>query len=164
VRIGVIADTHDNLPMLERALTVLKRRGVEMLLHAGDYVAPFSLKAILASELPMVGVFGNNDGERAGLSRLSESLHKGPYRFELDGRTIIMAHEPAVLDGALRPGDELAVCAHTHEVQISEGPPLRVNPGEVGGWLTGRCTGAVVELKSLTAEVVEFGTQGRGRR
>jgi hypothetical protein len=162
--IGILADTHDNLPMIERALTELKARKVEVLLHAGDYVAPFALKRVLASELPLVGVFGNNDGERRGLGKLSEDIHLGPYRFELEGRTIVMAHEPDVLKDALGDGDDLGVCGHTHEPQISIGPPLVVNPGEVGGWLTGRSTGAVVDLKTMCAELLEFAGHERAKR
>jgi len=159
--VGVISDTHDNLPMTRRALDELKGRNVELLLHAGDYVSPFSLKLILASGLPLVGVFGNNDGERKGLSALSKDLHPEPHRFEAAGRTILIAHSPETLDGAIEPGDDVAVCGHTHKADVSAGPPLRVNPGEVGGWVSGRCTCAVVDLKALTVELVEFATQER---
>lgn len=159
--IGVLADSHDNLAMMGRAIEQLRARGVAVLLHAGDYIAPFALKLIVNSGIPFVGVFGNNDGERKGLSALSEDLFPGPHRFELEGRTILMAHEPEALSAALEPGDDLGVCAHTHRPEISVGPPLMVNPGEVGGWVTGRCTGAIVELRTMTAQIIEFGMQER---
>ena len=39
--IGIMADTHDNLPMVERAIRRLNEAKVELALHAGDYVSPF---------------------------------------------------------------------------------------------------------------------------
>ena len=159
--IGVLADTHDNLVVTGRALEELRTRAVEALLHAGDYIAPFSLKLLVNFGIPFLGVFGNNDGEKKGLAGITEDLFPGPHRFEMDGRRIVMAHEPEVLASALAPGDDLAVCGHTHRPEISVGPPLVLNPGEVGGWLTGRCTGAIVDLKDMTAEIIEFGKQER---
>ena len=34
-----------------------------IVLHAGDYCAPFSLKPFIELNMPMVGVFGRNDGD-----------------------------------------------------------------------------------------------------
>lgn len=39
--IGLISDTHDNLPMVEKAVKKLNQENVALVLHAGDYVAPF---------------------------------------------------------------------------------------------------------------------------
>ena len=157
--VGVLSDTHDNLPMIERAAAVLCARGVQVLLHAGDYVAPFALKLLMRRGIPLIGVFGNNDGERNGLSKINGEVLEGPYRLALEGRTVLIAHEPEVLADAVRPGDELAICGRTHQPAICFGPPLAVSPGEAGGWLTGRATGVIVDLENLTAEVVEFGKQ-----
>ncbi|MCD6357970.1 MAG: metallophosphoesterase family protein, partial [Thermoproteales archaeon] len=62
-KIGVMADTHDNLAALDKALRELERRGVKRVLHAGDIIAPFTLRRILARGFEFTGVFGNNDGE-----------------------------------------------------------------------------------------------------
>ena len=71
--VGVIADTHDNLPLVARAMELFRRRGVGAVLHAGDFVAPFALKPFVAADMPLTGVFGNNDGERDGLAALSDA-------------------------------------------------------------------------------------------
>jgi len=154
--IGVMADTHDNLPLIEQALKELKDRGAALLVHAGDFVAPFALKAVLAGGIPLVGVFGNNDGEREGLMKLHVDLHKEPHRFMAGGRSLVAAHGPEVLWRVLKGGDDVGICGHTHEPLIEPGPPLVVNPGEVGGWLTGRSTAAVIDLATLRAEIVEL--------
>ncbi len=63
-------------------------------------------------------------------------------------------HEPFVLE-ALRnsPVPDLIVYGHTHESELLEGPPLVVNPGEVGGWLTGKSTVALVSLEEMEASI-----------
>lgn len=157
--VGIISDTHDNLPVIDRGLDLLEERGVQTLLHAGDLVAPFALKLILRKGLPLVGVFGNNDGERVGLGRMHDKLYEGPHRFELDGRTVLMAHEQEVLMEARQGNEDLLICGHDHNADIVAGTPLRINPGEMGGWLTGCCTGAIVDTHDMTAELIEFGRQ-----
>jgi len=156
--VGVLADTHDNLPMIRRATALLQARGVQVLLHAGDYVSPFALRLLMQAGIPLIGVFGNNDGERRGLRSVTAEIFKGPHRFELGGRSIVMAHDSGALGRAALEAD-LAIWGHTHKVEVSPGPPLSVNPGEAGGWLSGRATGAIVDLEKLTAEIVEFGEQ-----
>ena len=46
---------------------------------------------------------------------------------------------------------------HTHQPEIrKEGQTLIINPGECGGWLYGKSTVAICDLKSQTAEMVEL--------
>ncbi len=161
MRVGVLADTHDNLLMIDRATAALRARGVEMILHAGDFVSPFALKLLLQAGIPLIGVFGNNDGEKDGLSKLTSEIFEAPHRFELAGKSVVLAHEREALAEAIEAGDDLAVCGHSHRPEISAGRPLTVNPGETSGWLTGRPTGAIVDLKDMSAEIVEFGRQER---
>jgi len=44
MKIGVISDTHDNLPLIEKAVKIFNEKGVKLVLHAGDYVALFVVK------------------------------------------------------------------------------------------------------------------------
>jgi len=157
--IGVISDTHDNLPKIAAAMELFAARRVGAVLHAGDYVAPFALKLLLKPGIRLVGVLGNNDGERQGLRKLCGALHDAPHRFELGGRTVVLAHDAEQLQPALVAGAHLAVHGHTHRAAVQPGTPLVVNPGEAGGWLTGRCTVALVELDSMRVEIVDLGEQ-----
>ncbi|MFO8007922.1 MAG: metallophosphoesterase [Candidatus Brocadiia bacterium] len=157
--IGVVSDTHDNLLMARRAVSMLQARGAEAILHAGDFVAPFALKVLLSAGVPLIAVLGNNDGEVAGLSALCDDLHEPPYRFDLGGRQVVLTHDEALLTDELCAGADLIVCGHSHAPKVQAGPPLRVNPGEAGGWLSGRCTAAMVDLDAMEAEIVELGTQ-----
>ena len=67
--IGIMSDTHDNLEAIRKAVEFLNAQKVSLVLHAGDYIAPFTVNEFKKLSCPFVGVFGNNDGERKGLLR-----------------------------------------------------------------------------------------------
>lgn len=161
--IGVISDTHDNLPMIRRGLGELERAGAEALLHCGDFIAPFAVKEIAAARIPnCFGVFGNNDGETLMLHRLFSEfgrLEKPPFFFDLGGIEIGMFHEPPPLDVALEMPRELIVFGHTHEACVKKGRALVVNPGECCGWLKGRGSVAVVDTSTMEARIIEFDSE-----
>ena len=69
ILIGVIADTHDRLPMVDKAVKKLNEENVELVLHAGDYVAPFVIPKFQKLKAKLIGVFGNNDGDREFLKK-----------------------------------------------------------------------------------------------
>jgi len=167
--IGVLSDTHDNLPMVRKAVRFFAEAGVEALLHAGDFVAPFALKVVLTFEPPspreglrrpggpVYAVFGNNDGERAGLSKLLPDLTAGARRITLGERTIVLVHDEAALADADREDADVIVVGHTHDAEVRAGKPLVVNPGECAGWIKGRCTVATLDTETLEATIHEIG-------
>jgi hypothetical protein len=73
------------------------------------------------------------------------------------GRSDLASQNTAIMEHLRRA--DLLVCAHTHRPAVEQGPPLVVNPGEAGGWLTGRCTAALVDLDRIQAEIIELGSQ-----
>lgn len=156
--IGLIADTHDNLPKIKEAVRIFNQRGVEIVLHAGDYIAPFSLGPLEELRFPYLGVFGNNDGEKDGLSRSSKgAIKNSPRELELDGKRIILLHDLQTLE--IKPKDkyDLVVYGHTHKVDVTKtNGRLVINPGECGGWLTGESTIAIVDLKKSLAEIIKI--------
>lgn len=155
--IGVVSDSHDNLPAIGAAVAALSERGVGHLLHAGDVVAPFAAKAWRAFEGPITAVFGNNDGERAGLAKVLDDIHQPPHALTLGDRRIVLAHDEQDLTGAVIGAADLVIFGHSHRPETRrEGSQVLVNPGEVGGWLTGRRTCAVVGLHDLSVEVVRL--------
>ena len=46
MRIGIISDTHDNVPMVQRAVEIFNAEAVDLVLHEGDYVSPFAVKPL----------------------------------------------------------------------------------------------------------------------
>lgn len=64
MRVGIISDVHGNLPALEKALTVLRARGVSAVVSAGDVIGygPFPNECIdLLRAETAVGVLGNHE-------------------------------------------------------------------------------------------------------
>ncbi len=41
--IGIVSDSHDNVPMLQRAVEYFNHAGCELVIHAGDIISPFSM-------------------------------------------------------------------------------------------------------------------------
>ena len=155
--IGILSDTHDNLPRIDEAVGLFNRSRVGFVIHAGDFVAPFTIDRLKKLSCGWTGVFGNNDGEREGLSLKSEGRIKPPpLRLVLEGRRITVVHDRAGLDFASEKAD-LIVYGHSHKPDVSHsGSTLVVNPGECSGWLSGHSTVAFVDLADMKAQIKEL--------
>ena len=163
MKLGILSDTHDNLPLLHRAAERLREAGVGHIVHAGDFVAPFALPPLREVEVPVTGVLGNNDGERVFLkARFDEYgwMLGAKFAFlELGGRRIAVHHEPEPVEALAASGlYEVVIYGHTHAVDIrpAASGTWIINPGEGGGWLTGHSTLVVLDLESLEPELVEL--------
>ena len=161
--IGILSDTHDNIEKTGAAVTLFNREGVEMVLHAGDYVAPFMIKTLAGLKAPMTGVFGNNDGDRPLLLQMcAKHEHMeiaGNFAgLDADGVRIALmhGHEQRLLEAfAGCSCVNVLVYGHTHRPEVrKEGKTLIVNPGEVYGYLTGKSTVALLDTKKMDAEIV----------
>lgn len=159
MKIGIISDTHDNIPNIKKAVSIFNANKVEFVIHAGDYVAPFAVVPLDDLKCDYVGVFGNNDGEKVGLSKKSQGKIKPqPYKFELQNKKILVIHEPDNLDDLINSQNyDIIVYGHTHDYMIkNQGKTLIINPGECCGWLTGKGTIVIVELDEMSARLVEL--------
>ena len=159
MKIGIISDTHDNVPKIKEAVRIFNENEVALVLHGGDYIAPFALNPLEGLKCEYVGVFGNNDGEKLGLSKKAQGrINVAPHSLDFGGKQILVMHEPGALDAVIKSQSyHLIVYGHTHEPVVEKhGETLVVNPGECGGWLKGRNTIAIADLDQMTAEIVEL--------
>lgn len=154
MKVGIVSDSHDNVPMIKRAVEVFNARKVEYVLHAGDYVAPFSVKEFMKLEARLIGVFGNNDGEETGIGALCGDIHHPPHSLVLDGRKILITHDLYDLNQEQQNNADVIIFGHTHKAEIGEGSPLYINPGECGGWVRGKSTVSILDLKQLEAHII----------
>ena len=72
MKIGLISDTHDDINNVQKAIEIFKEEKVSLIIHAGDFIFPGVIDEFkkLKDELPgirIIGVLGNNDGEKLGL-------------------------------------------------------------------------------------------------
>lgn len=159
--IGVMSDSHDNQDAIDQAVTYFNEKGADLVVHAGDLVAPFMVPHLAKLDAPLKIVYGNNEGERQFLKeRLADEMETDIgdlATFEHAGKTIACYHGTiaAITDGLVKSQTyDLVVTGHTHEPLVERtGGTLHVNPGETCGYLTGRKTIAVVDLKAMTAEL-----------
>ncbi len=158
--IGIISDTHDRLDRIDWALGVFRDEGVELLIHAGDFVAPFTLKPYLEGPWEFIGIFGNNDGDQILLDKRSGGkIRTAPHVLHAGGRKIVVTHYPDAVDVmAEGPGADVVIYGHTHtpEIRKVEGGGLIINPGECCGWSTGRSSIAVLDTDTMIAKIVDF--------
>ena len=68
MKIGIMSDSHDNMPAIVKAVGFFNDVGVSLVIHAGDLITPFVAKPLSELDMDLVAVFGNNDGERLGLA------------------------------------------------------------------------------------------------
>jgi hypothetical protein len=156
--IGIVSDSHDNLPAIRKAVKLFNDRGVEIVLHAVDYISPFAVKEFSNLSCELWGVFGNNDGEKEGVKKAVEdfgTIEDSPVTLELDGRKIHLTHKP--VKDYFADLFDVAIYGHTHEPRVEkrEGS-LIINSGECSGWLNGRKTVAIADLERMEAEIVDL--------
>jgi len=165
-RIGILSDTHDNKWAQQAVLERFRAAEVGLVIHGGDYVAPFNARLYAGIGCPFTGVFGNNDGERVGLVKAFSDvgkIHVGPHPLREEGRLLLVMHEPGALEALARSGEfDVVIYGHTHALDVrivphanGRGQTLVVNPGEASGWLHDRATAVLLDLETLEPEVIE---------
>lgn len=163
--IGLIADTHDNLPLVDKAIKKLNEMNVGLVLHAGDYVTPFVIPKFKELKAKLIGVFGNNDGDRELLKKRFDEYEdleiRGNFaQIFLGGLRIALLHgdEEELLDALVNSESfDVVVRGHTHKAEVyQKGKTLVVNPGEVCGYLTGKSTIVLLDTDDWKAERIEL--------
>ncbi|MBT3283515.1 metallophosphoesterase [Candidatus Bathyarchaeota archaeon] len=161
--VGLISDTHDRLPLIERAIERLKEERVKLVLHAGDYISLFTAKPYAELDVPMIGVFGNNCAETEELKNVYSGVGadlRGYFaEVEEGGLKIALTHGhiKSEMDRAMSGEYDVVVRGHSHRASVrEENGILVVNPGEVCGYLTGRSSVAFLNTEKRFAWISEL--------
>ena len=133
MKVLVVSDTHGNIENAKIILEQVISKGVEVVLHCGDYVSDARLIQKCYPEIQVYSVYGNCDVGFGGA--YSEVV-------TLDGVSIYMSHghkygvkwgdyEEMIID-ALAHEASIAVCGHSHEAYLeSQQDVLIMNPGSL---------------------------------
>lgn len=157
--IGILSDSHDNLPKVRKAVRLFNDAGCDLIIHAGDFVAPFTVDELRNLRAPVKAVFGNCDGEKAGLTKAFRGvgeIREEPFAFLHGSLRFVVSH----LEGVAAPfflarTCDVIVSGHTHRPLVeSRDGVLLVNPGEAAGWLRGKSTVALLDPAALTADII----------
>ena len=171
MKIGIIADTHDNLDAISKAVEIFNHEGIDLLIHAGDFVAPFTEQPFRKLQAPLVGIFGNNDGDKLLLKEKYREkgvgeLYEDPHELELATKKLIVTHRPKIVSALAASGRyDVIIYGHTHQAEIEHTSRKSgthsehiwiINPGECCGYLTGRKTVALLDLEKDKARIEEL--------
>jgi len=167
--VGIMSDTHDHLPLVDKAVEKLIDEKVELVLHAGDYISPFVIQHFKPFKGRFIGVFGNNDGDHELLKRRFVEFGleiRGIFaEVKIDNIRIALLHggEPG---GPLGPSEllnsmisaecyDVIIHGHVHDAKAyRKGKTLIINPGEVCGYLSGKPSVAVLDAKTLDVKII----------
>jgi putative phosphoesterase len=159
-----MSDSHDNLNAIRKAVELFNERDVKAVLHAGDIISPFTVRAFKELNAKLYYVFGNNDGDKLMLTRWLDEIEAtacGDFGdLTINSLHIALLHgtNESIVKAVARSGDfDVVIRGHTHDpgVKIIEGIPV-INPGECSGVLSGRATVAILEVANLNIEIAEL--------
>jgi putative phosphoesterase len=162
MRIGVVGDTHDRISNVVQIVALFRKARVERIIHTGDITRPGVLEQFARLEVPMLGVFGNNDhAERIRLeqeaSRFGMDFTLPPRTVHWAGRRILVVHDPEDAPTRIPTEIDLVLHGHTHRHRHELcGDTLIFNPGECAGFLAGHNAVGLVDLVSLEARRLRF--------
>jgi uncharacterized protein len=159
--IGILSDSHDNLEKLRRAVRLFEDARCDLVVHAGDFVAPFAVQELHSLSCPVKAVFGNCDGEKKGLAAAFHgvgTVAEPPLEFEHAGLKFLVSHLNAPVRGLIKEKRcDVLIFGHTHKPEIRrENGILIINPGETGGWVHGKSTAALFDPTDLSAEILSL--------
>ena len=160
MRIAVIADSHDNIPKVEEVFKKINEKKIDFVIHLGDYVAPFTIRKI--KELysgKLIGIFGNNDGDKILLSKIFNEykweIYEPPKFIEIENKKFLLFHSLPDFE-KIEFNIDYVLFAHTHRVYIKKEKFRILNPGEVCGYLTGNSTFLILDIEKDEEELIKI--------
>ena len=163
MKIGLISDTHDNFKTIEGAVRIFGENGIGYVIHAGDITTPEAVEAFAG--LKMIGVLGNNDLDKKGLTSAFEKIG-GELRGEIceieeDDLLIGVYHgtDFRKRDALIQSGKyNVVVYGHTHKIDNKTvGNTIVINPGTANGWFFGyKATAAIFDTVSKECEFIDL--------
>ena len=161
MRIGVVSDTHNNLENCRQIVNLFNKANVEAVVHTGDITQSKTLEVFSALEMPMVGVFGNNDVE---IESLSEAIAQHGFDFveppltlNWFSRRLVVVHDPLQLQDLEVSEYDVVLHGHTHRQTIEcREERLTFNPGECAGIMKGLNAIGIVDLNDLSPQILTF--------
>jgi putative phosphoesterase len=162
MKIGIIADTHDDLHNLERALALLRDEGVTTLLHCGDVCGPDTLAALAGFDVWIAQ--GNMDRSTGLTPAVEEMFGRGRlawlHQISLDGYRLALIHgdNDEALGNLVASGEYAWVFhGHTHRRREQRvGRTRAINPGALGGTRRERRSFCILDLQAGEVRFVEL--------
>ncbi len=163
MKIAIMSDSHDAWSNLSKAIEIANGEDCEYLLFAGDFMSPPGVPTFTKFQGKIVFVWGNNDGEKMGFTRLFDATNQielagDIYEGNLGGVKIFMNHYPKISELAAKSGEfDLCIHGHTHIYRNEMvGETLLVNPGEIQGYKTAKASFMIYDTESKEATSIDL--------
>ncbi|HOP63008.1 MAG TPA: YfcE family phosphodiesterase [Spirochaetota bacterium] len=136
--LGILSDTHNDIDSFEKALGILKERGVKTLVHAGDITSPRMLEYLV--EFDCYIVLGNGDEiDRDVINWKASVLGLRPVEdkieFDFGGKKFLVFHGndvPMYREAVASGKYDYIIKGHTHYFENYVSNTSRIiNPGAV---------------------------------
>jgi len=134
VKIGVISDTHDDVENVQEAIQIFNKSKADYVIHAGDYVFPGVIKEFKKLNAKLIGVLGNNDGEKNGILKsfidISGELKGELGEVELEGLKFGVYHgtDSEIKENITRSKKyDILICGHTHRREPQRSGTIKDN-------------------------------------
>lgn len=157
--IGILSDTHDDMPEIMRAVDTFNSEDVSHVIHAGDIVSPFTFEIFNRLHCSFSAVFGNNDGDKILLKNKFEgNIQNQPLVMTVNEKKIVVVHEPDLVDALADSGHfHLVIYGHTHSPDIRKRKnTLIVNPGKVAKLNKGESTIALLDSDKMETRIIKI--------
>lgn len=164
MKIAVISDTHDNKNAIFELIKSVNDNDIEVMIHAGDHISPFTIDWLSRAGCRVFGVAGNNDCEKEILKTKYEErgwvFSYSTLALNLEG-LIVVTHgtDQRLVDALINSGEyRVVIAGHLHKpiVNYYSNDTLYLNPGEVCGYLTNKRTYAILRMPEKSVEIIEF--------
>ena len=160
--IGVTGDTHNNLKNISKICKIFNEIDPCIVIHTGDITLSKSLRAFSDLNMPLIGVFGNNDQlEKESLFKTSNEfdckLFEEPYLLNFKDRKIYILHHPELINEEMIKKSDFIVHGHTHRYRSEFiDNTLIFNPGECAGLIKGKNKIGIINAIKKTSEIISF--------
>ncbi|WP_369792058.1 metallophosphoesterase [Methanobacterium sp. SMA-27] len=154
-----MSDSHDNLDAIRKAVKIFNKEEVDVVIHAGDLISPFTALEFRKLDPEFIAIYGNNDGEKEGLKVAYEEICilEDFKEISVEGWkfSIIHGSNQAIVDSLAKCGKyDVVIRGHTHKMEILNGETMIINPGEVCGYVSGQKTVVLLDTDDLSFEVI----------
>jgi len=133
--IGIISDTHDNIFVLRKAVSELKKRGVKTIIHSGDLCAPITLNEL--KDFKLIFALGNVDGDVLSIKNKLDSMNGvflgfgGVVAIDKKSFAVFHGHYNFILESLIKSQEfDYIITGHTHKKRDEKIKRTRIiNPG-----------------------------------
>lgn len=172
MKVGIISDIHDNYKNLNKAISILNNKKVNIVFFLGDLTLSTTVKYFKNLEIPVKAIFGNLDWDPVGILREINKLklnirypknHRLLRKLILNNKKILLFHgdnHKTAENYANSTNYDFVFSGHTHKPEIKKiNKTLWINPGSICGYFgldkkPIKASLALVNLNTLKADII----------